>query len=87
MQPEAGAKEADVKLVEALAIYESWAPERFTGHPKNDPVFAFTDEKVVTRADVQKVVIQAAVPEGADPNDMGSHSLGIGGASALYAAY
>ena len=74
-------------VVEALALYEGWAPERFTGNRKYDPLFAFADEKLVTRADVQRAAMQAAVAEVADPNDMGSHSLRIGGASALYAAF
>ena len=36
-----------------------------------DPLFAYDDGKLVTRADVQRVVMQSAVAEGVDPNDLG----------------
>eukprot|EP00959_Pyramimonas_sp_CCMP1952_P024893 522437-Pyramimonas_sp.AAC.1 len=52
-----------------------------------DPLFAFDDMHLVTRADVQRVVMQSAVAEGMDPNGLGSHSLRIGGAPALHAAF
>ena len=60
-------------VVEALAIYEGWARERFTGSRMCDPLFAISDDRLVTRADVQRAAMQAAVAEGVDPNDLGSH--------------
>ena len=82
-----GTGDARLCVVEALEIYEGWARERFSGARMYDPLFAFDDAKLVTRADVQRIVMQSAVAEGVDPDDLGSHSLRIGGASALYAAF
>ena len=52
-----------------------------------EPLSAHDDTRLVTRADVQRVAMQSAVAEGVDPNDLGSRSLRIGGASALCAAF
>ena len=81
------AEDEHICVVEAMTIYEKWAHERFSGERMHDPLFAYDDTKLVTRADVQRIVMQSAVAEGVDPNDLGSHSLRIGGASALYAAF
>ena len=50
-------------VVEALALYEGWARERFTGARMYDPLFAYDGGKLVTRAEVQRVVMQSAVAE------------------------
>ena len=73
--------------VEAPTLYEGWARERFPGARTYNPLFAYDDERLVRRADAQRIVMQSAAAEGADPNGLGSHSLQSGGASALYAAF
>ena len=41
----------------------------------------------MVREDVQRILETAALAGGAEPGSVGSHSLRIGGASALWAAY
>ena len=74
-------------IVEALEMYERWVPERFRGAERHDRLFIWPDGRFLVRNEVQQVLCSAAVAEGADPDSVGSHSLRIGGASALWACY
>ena len=74
-------------VVEALAMYEAHAPERFTGNQKELALFAWASGALLTRSEVQQALECAAVAMGMQADEVGSHSLRIGGASALWAAY
>ena len=78
---------ASVCVVRALAAYQRHSPDRFQGSLANDLLFAWPDRRLLTRSDVAYRVSAAAAACGQDPNDIGTHSLRIGGASALWAAY
>jgi len=67
--------------------YEKWTPERRAKTEQEDPFFILAGGRLVTRGDVQEIIERAAVAAGASPKDVGTHSLRIGGASALYAKF
>ena len=80
----------------ASSSYASWRPSRCTnggsrsgsgGAERHDRLFIWPDGRFLVRNEVQQVLCSAAVAEGADPDSVGSHSLRIGGASALWACY
>ena len=48
------------------------------------PLFRLADGRLLRRGDTQDLLCMAALAEGLDPRTMGTHSLRIGGASALY---
>ena len=79
--------EFKLRVMEALEMYGRWAPERFRGAERHDRLFIWPDGRFLVRNEVQQVLCSAAVAEGADPDSVGSHSLRIGGASALWACY
>ena len=74
-------------VVAALEDYERHYPGRLRGGDRHAPLLVWADGTPLTRSDVQKALRRAAVAAGMDPEDIGSHSLRIGGASALWAAY
>ena len=74
-------------VVQALADYGRHAPERLYGARACDALLVLEDGEPVTREHVQRLLKQSAIAEGLDPDVIGSHSLRIGGASALWAAY
>ena len=70
-------------IVGAFRELERLAPGRFR---REEPLFRYKDGSPVLREHVQHYLRLAAVGCGGDPDRMGSHSLRIGGASALYHA-
>jgi len=74
-------------VVQAAEIYYSHAPERMAGSRACDPLLALQDGTLLTREHVQKTMRRAAIAAGVPPESIGSHSLRIGGATALWATF
>ena len=74
-------------VVEALAAYERHNPQRFRGEQTHRPLFVWASGRALLRSQVQQVLESAGVATGVPPGELGSHSLRIGGASALWAAF
>eukprot|EP00974_Lingulodinium_polyedra_P097241 9424411-Lingulodinium_polyedra.AAC.1 len=49
-----------------------------------EPLFRLEDGTLLKRQDVQRLLGMAALAAGEDPSRVGSHSLRIGGATAMY---
>lgn len=72
-------------VVRALWQFKLCAPERFgVGREALLPLFRWADGRVLTRIEVQNVLQKVATAVGLPGNRFMSHSLRIGGASALY---
>ena len=78
--------EGELCVVAALEAYERHAPECFTTK-ESDRLFRWGSGPYLLRGEVQATLEAAAMAVGADPGTIGTHSLRIGGASALWAAY
>ena len=59
-------------------------PERFRGEEAKWPLMRWSSGKPVRREDIQHVLELSALAAGRCPAEMGSHSLRIGGATAMY---
>jgi len=70
--------------VRALGEMERYYPERFRGAEAEEPLFRFEDGMPIGRDDIHGLVQLAAVADGQEGARFGSHSLRIGGATALY---
>ena len=73
-------------VVTALVDLRDWAPERFRGAEGKLPAFRWSGGGVVKREEVQEALQKAARAVGLPAGRFMSHSLRIGGASALYHA-
>ena len=67
----------------AVALWKL-APERFRGTEEKLPLFRRKDGTPIQRTTIQQLLELSAVSQGIDASKMGSHSLRIGGATALY---
>ena len=76
----------DEKLcpVEALAGMQRAFPERFQGVESDEPLFRYESGMPITRDEVQRLLQLAAIADGQPASRYGSHSLRIGGATAIY---
>jgi len=74
-------------VVGGLACYEKHAPHRFKGSEATNWLFRWAGGAPLTRAQVQAHLCVAAEQVGLKGEDLGSHSLRFGGASALYNAF
>ena len=73
--------------VRSMEVLRSWAPERFGRGPEAQlPLFRWYSGAVLKREEVQELLQKAATAVGLPPGRFMSHSLRIGGASALYHA-
>jgi hypothetical protein len=72
--------------VDAMRLLNQHFPQRVSGSERNLALCRFSNGDPVKREDVQHLMQLAALAAGQDPNRMGSHSLRIGGATALYHA-
>ena len=82
-------KSGDPKLcpVTSMDILRSWAPERFgKGAEAHLPLFRWSSGAVLKREEIQACLQRGAEAVGLPPKRLMSHSLRIGGASALYHA-
>ena len=70
--------------VRALAEIQRIAPQRFQGEHSNDPLFLKNSGEAVRREEIQHLLELSAMAFGVNADRMGSHSLRIGGATALY---
>lgn len=70
--------------VEALEEYRAVAPIRFKGGEAWLPLFRWADGSMLKRLEVQEILQRAARAEGLPADRFLSHSLRIGGASALF---
>jgi len=71
-------------VVEALALLQGRFPQRFgKGEDAESPLFRAADGAPLYRSYVQDWLERAALAEGYPPTRFGSHSLRIGGATAL----
>ena len=59
-------------------------PERIRGKKQHLPLFRYTDDSPIKREHIQKYLELAALAVGVPADRMGSHSLRIGGATAMY---
>eukprot|EP00913_Durusdinium_trenchii_P011460 g10760.t2 len=75
---------SELCVVSALADYQSMKPERFAGAEENQPLFRLEDGNPLQRGDIQNLIQLAAVADGQSTTRYGSHSLRIGGATAMY---
>ena len=69
-------------VIEALQHVQARAPERWYTE-RHDHLLRWANGKPVRRHEVQAPIMQAAAALGGDPARIGTHSLRIGGASAL----
>lgn len=72
--------------VQALENYRKVCPGRFQGVDAHKPLFRWGNGTTLKRTEVQYLLQKAAVAEGLPANRFLSHSLRIGGASALFQA-
>ena len=71
----------------SMELLRRWAPERFREGPEGRlPLFRWSNGNVLKREEVQGALQKAAEACGLPPSRFMSHSLRIGGASALYHA-
>ena len=78
----------EVCVVTALRKLEALAPQQFTaGSEALKPLFRWSDGQVLKRAQAQNVLQKAAVACGLLAGRFMTHSLRIGGASALFQAF
>ena len=70
--------------VEALKELEKCFPERTKGNQLDMPLFRYSEGSPVKREHIQYYLGLAAIAVGIPAEKMGSHSLRIGGATALY---
>ena len=76
-----------VCVVEALEKFKEVAPRRFDKGPESHmPLFRWSSGQVLKRLEVQNILQKAAKGIGLPADRFQSHSLRIGGASALYQA-
>jgi hypothetical protein len=68
----------------AAELYERHFPQRLHGSEKHMALMRWTDGEPMVREDIQHLLTLAAIAVGVDPARMGSHSLRIGGATAMY---
>ncbi|OLP75601.1 hypothetical protein AK812_SmicGene44576 [Symbiodinium microadriaticum] len=74
-------------VVSALRAFRARAPQRFgTGSEALKPLFRWASGQMLRRTQVQHLLQRAAVGVGLPPERFMSHSLRIGGASALFQA-
>eukprot|EP00435_Cladocopium_sp_Y103_P040792 s583_g11.t1 len=74
----------DVCVVTALEKLREVTPRRFKGPEQHLPLFRWASGQVLRRLEVQHVLQQSAKAVGLPAERFQSHSLRIGGASALY---
>ena len=67
---------AGLCVVEALELYERWAPERFRGAERLDRLFVWPSGRLLARSEVQQVLCSAAVAEGIDPKTLSTATSG-----------
>ena len=72
--------------VEALDAYRKVCPGRFQGAEAHKPLFRWGNGTMLKRVEVQFLLQRAATAVGLPPERFLSHSLRIGGASALFQA-
>eukprot|EP00438_Fugacium_kawagutii_P035496 Skav226807 [mRNA] locus=scaffold2056:134273:145141:- [translate_table: standard] len=75
-----------VCVVSALEQMRSLLPQRFKGNERHLPLFRWAAGGVLKRVEVQAILQKAAKATGLPAERFQSHSLRIGGASALYQA-
>ena len=71
-------------MVRAWRDYERHFPQRLAGSESRLPLARYADGSYIRRETVQARLAVAAAACGVDRSKMGSHSLRIGGATALY---
>ena len=74
----------DLCVVRAWREYERHFPQRLAGSESRLPLARDADGSYIKRETVQARLAAAAAAFGVDRSKMGSHSLRIGGATALY---
>ena len=70
--------------VGALEDLEKHFPQRLRGSESRSPLLRWQDSSVVKRSQVHDLLVLAAVAAGMEASEVGSHSLRIGGATAMY---
>lgn len=74
----------EVCVVAAVAGYAAANMERVTGLQASRPLFVDSQGRLLQRDRIQQAIEQAAADVGTDIKHVGTHSLRIGGASALW---
>ena len=81
------AQDAELCPVEAFELLRAFAPERFRAGPESEkPLLRWRSGRVLKREDAQAALQRAAEAEGLPAARFKTHSLRIGGASALWHA-
>ena len=70
--------------VQATVGFFRQHPQRMRGRETHLPVMRWEDGSPISRVSIQNLLALSAVATGQDPSEIGSHSLRIGGASAMY---
>ena len=73
----------DLDPCAAMEMYEKEFPQRLAGSEAGRPIMRWADGSYVRRAEIQHFLEIAAVAFGEATGTMGSHSLRIGGATAM----
>lgn len=68
----------------AVAAMQRAFPHRFQGAEAGEALFRYSDGTPVQRGDIQGLIQLAAIADGQASSRYGSHSLRIGGATAIY---
>ena len=70
--------------MQAVVDYANHFPQRFWGSEKGLPLFRWESGDPIKREEVQHYLAVAALAAGLRKEEIGSHSLRIGGATAMY---
>ena len=73
-----------IDIVQAAEEYEHHFPHRLRGAEQHLPICRWADGRPIKREDVQHYLALAAISQGVPAEEVGSHSLRIGGATAMY---
>jgi hypothetical protein len=74
----------EICVVSAVAQYAIQHPSRLRGERELMPFFSDGQGRLLQRHQIQELIIRTAMELGDDPSEVGTHSLRIGGASALW---
>ena len=72
--------------VEAISALEAHFPHRLKGSEKDQPLFRWASGEPIRREEIQHYLTVAGLAAGLAAGEIGSHSLRIGGATAMYHA-
>ena len=75
--------DSDICPVRAVQVFAAVFPERWA-EESSLPAFRYPERTLILRTDVRKLLAVVGAELGFPPETLGSHSLRIGGATAMY---